>query len=408
MKENRKFVHPLIFSLLTACAGRIALGPQAFVNKIPIQNADLEAKSDQDSLNFGGFSSLYYSVEESTSSKSVLYTITDRGPNLESQAGPGGVGTERPFLLPDFTPRILKLTLDLEKGRAVAESPILIRRPNGLPISGRPHHQNSNHQENPNLSPLEIPVDKQGHPLPYDPWGLDTESLVRDKKGDFWVGEEYGPSLVRIDSRGIILKRWSPELSSQSEAYQGELPRFLAKRKVNRGFEALAWNKAGNLLAFLQSPLPDSEITRLIAILEFDPIKEESVGLYFYRAHENGGKIGDATLGPNGEILVIEQNGEVGRNAWQKIYGISLTHATNDLAKALNMGFSYVPGKEIKEVEKREVANLTKLGLESFAKLEGLTFTPSNKLVLLNDNDFSLSQMEGNFLFLLGGLDFAH
>ncbi|MFZ5440646.1 MAG: esterase-like activity of phytase family protein, partial [Myxococcota bacterium] len=41
---------------------------------------------------------------------------------------------------------------------------------------------------------------------------VDPESLVRAADGTFWVGEEFGPSLLHVDGRGQVLERfWVPE-----------------------------------------------------------------------------------------------------------------------------------------------------------------------------------------------------
>jgi hypothetical protein len=37
-------------------------------------------------------------------------------------------------------------------------------------------------------------------PLEPDPNGTDSEGLVALEDGGFWVGDEYGPSLLRVDA----------------------------------------------------------------------------------------------------------------------------------------------------------------------------------------------------------------
>ena len=50
-----------------------------------------------------------------------------------------------------------------------------------------------------------VPLDGEGHRLAPDPGGVDPEALVRLADGTFWVGEEYGPSLLRVAADGRIL-----------------------------------------------------------------------------------------------------------------------------------------------------------------------------------------------------------
>ena len=47
--------------------------------------------------------------------------------------------------------------------------------------------------------------------LQYNPNGLDTEGLVRTSAGDFWLCDEYSPSIVHVDQIGKVLKRYIPE-----------------------------------------------------------------------------------------------------------------------------------------------------------------------------------------------------
>jgi hypothetical protein len=77
--------------------------------------------------------------------------------------------------------------------------------------------------------------------------------------GTFWVGEEYGPSLVRIAPDGAVIERLVPEGSDMPDAaypIRASLPALAAKRHLNRGFEAVAVSPSNDLLYLaFQSPL---------------------------------------------------------------------------------------------------------------------------------------------------------
>lgn len=90
--------------------------------------------------------------------------------------------------------------------------------------------------------------DLTGAPIAADPDGLDSEGLVALADGGFWIGDEFGPSLVRIDAEGMVIDRLLPGT--------GALPAIAARRQLNRGFEALAisGDEQSLYLAF-QSPL---------------------------------------------------------------------------------------------------------------------------------------------------------
>ncbi len=44
-----------------------------------------------------------------------------------------------------------------------------------------------------------------------NPSGLDTEGLVRTASGDFWLVDEYSPSLLHVDASGQVVQRFVPE-----------------------------------------------------------------------------------------------------------------------------------------------------------------------------------------------------
>jgi hypothetical protein len=44
--------------------------------------------------------------------------------------------------------------------------------------------------------------DLAGAALPADPGGADSEGLIALSDGGFWVGDEYGPSLLRLNGKG--------------------------------------------------------------------------------------------------------------------------------------------------------------------------------------------------------------
>ena len=79
--------------------------------------------------------------------------------------------------------------------------------------------------------------------LPVNPNGLDTEGLVRTSTGEFWIAEEYGPSLVHVAKDGKAVKRYVPadsKLEGTDYPLAKVLPAIYNKRKTNRGFEGLA------------------------------------------------------------------------------------------------------------------------------------------------------------------------
>jgi hypothetical protein len=115
---------------------------------------------------------------------------------------------------------------------------------------------------------------------------------VQTATGEFWIAEEYGPSLLKLDRTGKVVKRYIPEgLKLEGDNYPVEpiLPAIYAKRKINRGFEGLALSgDQRTLYIALQSPLlnPNKKIgeaSRNTRILVFDIPSEKVIAEYVYR-----------------------------------------------------------------------------------------------------------------------------
>jgi hypothetical protein len=229
-------------------------------------------------LFLGGFSGLYFEGIEPTTGRYKFITHTDRGPNAEP------TGIERPFLLPNFAPEIVRFELDRKTGALKLTQRIPLQRKPGVPLTGLPNTEIGSSANTPYND--EVPVDLRGKKVePLDPFGGDFEGLVVDPKDrTFWMVDEYRPAIHHFDPFGELLQRYVPigtsAAASQPEGTFGEevLPAVLAQHRQNRGFEAVAYDN-GKIYAFVQSPLrnptflTNSVLNSLqnIRIVEFDP-----------------------------------------------------------------------------------------------------------------------------------------
>lgn len=327
-------------------------------------------RPDGRDIKLGGFSGLIYEGIDKASGEEVFLTLTDRGPN-----GPTlkreGMAPSMTFLLPDYQLRWVRLGLSRKnKTLRVREEINLTFK--GEPLKGIPNQ----------FPEDELPLDAFGKRLAPVPYGLDPESIVMDDEGHYWVGEEYRPSLNKFNSKGELLARFVPFGTSPTLGIP-VLPARYSQRKLNRGFEAIAFTQ-GKLYAFLQSPLAtDPKASRVIRILEFDPKKNKPTGEYIYHLDDgvSDRKIGDAVANGKGEILVIEQTSRIGEGAIKKIYKIKI-----------------VPGEEL--VNKTLVIDLLEKGYDFVEKAEGLSLIDSNTLAVLSDNDFGLFGEDHSYLVL--------
>lgn len=156
-----------------------------------------------------------------------FWMVTDRGPITT-------VSGTLAFAVPAFDPVILHVRVTLTNTIDVLNAlPILTS--SGAPVTGLPN--NNVYDEKP------FQIDGTTV-ISYNPDGLDTEGLVRTTAGDFWVAEEYNPSLVHLDSTGKTIRRYAPQglvftPTQPTSPMTYNLPGILTRRKGDRGFEGL-------------------------------------------------------------------------------------------------------------------------------------------------------------------------
>ena len=332
-----------------------------------------------------------------TDARDEFWMITDRGPN--GQIAVDGKN-RRTFWVPEFDPTIIKLKLEDNSMRVVETIPLVGR--SGKPVTGLP-----------NLKDLdETPYDYAAQQvLPFNTNGLDTEGLVRTTAGDFWIGDEYSPSLVHADRSGKILKRYIPEqldLPGTDYPVVQALPAIYGRRKINRGFEGLALSAdEKTLYLVLQSPLlnPDrktGDASRNTRVLVFDIATEKVTAEYAYRfdvsmEFDRGPKNSpdemklSAVVALNSTTLLILE-----RTDWvAKLYSVDMTRATNILGTKWNdpktspalESLADPASAEVQVLPKSLVADLSALaGVPE--KIEGLAVLDQNTIAISNDNDF--------------------
>jgi Esterase-like activity of phytase len=113
-----------------------------------------------------------------------FWLVSDRGPN-----GLGAVGSQRrrTFPMPEFSPVILRVQTQGDSVNVLESIPILSQH--GKPVRGLANTEGRD----------EVPYDSSTQTqLHYNPNGLDTEGLVRTLAGDFWLCDEYSPSIVHV------------------------------------------------------------------------------------------------------------------------------------------------------------------------------------------------------------------
>lgn len=355
----------------------------------------------------------------------TVWAVADRGPNLKVKTAVKRYGLDRLEALkgqdgakimprPDLGPAIAELRISgrrVELVRSLRITDSGGRPVSGLPVPGGPHMS------------CEPAFDLDGRPLGPDPSGLDTEGLAALADGGFWVGDEFGPSLVRLGPDGRVLLRLVPQgtaLPGAAYPVEARLPAIAARRQINRGFEAIALSPDGRwlFLAF-QSPLahPDErahEQGRQVRLWRLDSATGEVAAQYLYPLDPPGTFRRDQAAKPLGwsdlkvselcapaadTLLVLERGSET-----TKIYGLTLSErfelepshldpATRPTVEQLG---AREDGPGLPALAKRLLFSSDDAP-EIAADLEGMAILSPSELLLVNDNDFGVEGAETSF-----------
>ena len=320
--------------------------------------------------------------------------LSDRGPN-------GEVGGRRTFPLPKFCPFIARFKLNT--GSIKIQNTILLTDTQGRPLTGL-----SNREGEERL----FESAEASTPLPFDPNGVDPEAIRVFPDGKFLISEEYGPSVLVVNTNGQVLMRYVPENKPRPGAtypVHAILPSVLSQRRTNRGFEALALSPDGRTAyVMLQSPLGDesdpklqnARVSRALRLDLSDPVNARVTGHFLMplspatdydaKLKQAGVKLNDAEWLAPDKLLVLEQAGETARLlvADFSAAGDLRNAPKEDFVEPETAGddFTKLPVKPATVEVWATISGLTK----EPTKLEGLAILSPTEIAIANDNDFGL------------------
>jgi hypothetical protein len=336
-----------------------------------------------------------------------FWAVTDRGPNVEVEVDDED---RRIFPVPEFTPLILHLSVDDEAIDVVDAIAIVNER--GEPVTGLPNLAQDG-------EPFDVTADEV---LAFNEDGLDVEGFVRTADGQFWLADEYRPSLIKVDATGEVLARYVPEeveLPRAGYPVEDTLPAIYGKRQENRGFEGLALSgDERTLYAVLQSPLGNpsadaGEDSRNGRILAVDTASGEPVAEYVYRfeaAHEfeeldqDELKLSALVWLDDARLLALERTDLVAR-----LYVLDLAEATDILGtdwdtpadddhpdRALEtQGEDALRAAGVVPLKKSLLTYLEALpGMPD--KIEGVAVIDEDHVAVINDNDFAIGDFDAD------------
>lgn len=360
--------------------------------------------ADDSGILLGGLGSdLYHDPKDP---KDVFYLITDRGPNNDTVQPDKSAGTG--FLVPNFSPVILKVRLNGTSVEILESKAVALK--NGKGATGLP-----------NLKGYDaVPTDVKGITSDslYNVAGLDSEGIVRTRNGEFWVVDEYAPSLARLSKDGVIKTKYVPTNwsgASQDFTIVKSIPEIFLKRKANRGFEALALSPDERTLFIgLQSPLsnPSSSVgnaSLATRILRFDIPSKTFTGEFVFgfekaavvdaKSTKNSDLKLSALVALDNETLLAQERTD---NSFL-LSTIKIKETANilkskwDLVATTPSLESYAGAGTNAEVEALVAATEKKVVLKSTdiptmpMKIEGVAVIDADHIVVVNDNDFSFT-----------------
>jgi hypothetical protein len=365
--------------------------------------ADFPIADDRGMLLGGIGSDLWHGPDDADNE---FWLVTDRGPNGQIEVDGE---TRRTFPVPDFTPLILHV--QASDGTLEILDAIPIVNTAGEPVTGLSNLEESDEE------PFDFAAET---PLDYNQDGLDVEGLVRTSAGEFWLAEEYRPSLVKVDATGKVLARYVPEGTALPDAgypVEETLPAIYDLRKGNRGFEGLALSSdEQTLFAVLQSPLlnPDEETgeaSRVGRILAIDAATGQPTAEYLYpfeAAHEfdpaleegdqDEMKLSGAVARDDTTLVVLERTDEVAR-----LYTLDLSAATDLLGTEWDDPATSPSLESLTDPAASGVDPLAKtllIDLDSLPdmpdKIEGVAVLDDQTVAVINDNDFDIGLFDAS------------
>lgn len=348
------------------------------------------ASAFPEGLPIGIGSGLYFVGEDNGKLKFV--TVTDRGPNADS---PQVNGTNtKIFIVPNYTPLMMDVTVS-EKG-AIATNPRPLQDANGN-ISGLPLPKGfvgSTH---------EIPLTETLDILESPTNGLDLEGIVADGEGGFWLSDEYGPFMIRIDQQGKILEQLGPTPNAAEKGIATGLPNIIKWRQPNRGFEGIARLADGTILAPVQSTLDIDNKTAgkavLTRLVSYHPETKATKMMAYpidvdaYKSPKDA-KIGDIVALDQDRILLIEQGKDKHGEMRNLVYIVNMKNASDltEFDETQPPEFNTMDElnqRGIQLADKELLIDLREYGWRQ-EKAEGLALVDDRTIAVINDNDFGV------------------
>lgn len=216
---------------------------------------------------------------------------------------------------------------------------------------------------------------------------IDPESIAIDGNQHLWVGDEFGPFLVELDSNGTILSKAIPlpNVLSPDSAY---LTQNQPNINNSAGFEAMTINTAKNKLYAILENAVNGDNEKQLRVYEFDLIKKQYAdGYYTYELDADGTNVTDMVAINDHQVLVLERNTAttVKDNALKKVFMIDLLDSKfgENLKKELVVDLMNLEDPNDLDSDGDKIYRF------AYSHIEALTLLDQSTLLVANDNNFS-------------------
>ncbi len=404
---------------VAACVGMIAASPGNSSAQITLlqdyKNYTSPAIGTFQGISFreGGFSALFPIA--GTNGKE-FWTCSDRGVNVDcASANPAGCTPtyDKMFCFPNYAPKIHRIRLNGDSVQILQT--ITMKRPNGTPATGvlSPTGLGSTAAELASTDTVLNCANFASKTALKDTFSIDAEAIAVDKNGFFWISEENGPYIWKLNTNGVVIARYSPYANLPgAQAMDMAIDTVFKYRKNNRGFENLTIAPSGKIYAVIQSPilypsLTVGENSRVHRILEINP----ATGAMRMLAYLNDGiigasganqirlrdwKLGDIAAVNDSTFLILEAAAR-GTTDIKRMYLININNATS-VHSGLYSGNTLeglvdsagLAANSITPVKKTLFMDLLANGWPTaLDKAEGLAIENDSTIAICNDNDYA-------------------
>ncbi|WP_084298199.1 esterase-like activity of phytase family protein [Actinoplanes friuliensis] len=210
---------------------------------------------------------------------------------------------------------------------------------------------------------------------------FDVESIVRDRDGSLWIGDEFGPWLLHFDRAGRLLTAPIP----LPDVRAPENPAGTPNLGGSKGFEGMAHSPDGRYLYPLLEGTVAGDTPGDLRFNEFDVRRAAYTGKrWTYRLDSPSNAIGDAIPVDANRFLIIERDNNQGdAAALKRIYLADRRDRNHDgvMDKTLVVDLLAIANP-------RGVGGFGKVFRFPFVTIEDVALLDGRTIAVLNDNNF--------------------